>query len=129
MLAASIVSPHDLSVALSCLLILLTSNDSLQQIFSVLILEAIHFVLVAEGVAQVERVLEHLVVCTLQVNLILNDLLEESKLVIKAQELGRVSILEVVGLQVKTRPTRHQVSEHLHQALLLKRINDVFVAL
>ena len=58
--------------------------------------------------------MEHFVVYAFQIDLVLNDDLEQLKLLVEASVLGDVSVLEVIGLQVETRSTRHQISNHLH---------------
>jgi len=51
------------------------------------------------------------------------------KLSIKTLELCSVAVYEVVSSQIESWSPRRDVSNYLHQPLLLKWVNDVFIAL
>ena len=94
---------NDLGIFLSSFFVLFTIHHSLQQVFSVLVLELILLVLVAERVAQLQRVLQHLVIGTLQVDLSLDEDLDEFELVVEALEFSYIAVFEVVCLEIQTR--------------------------
>lgn len=58
---------------LCSLLILFTRNDTLQKIICILVLELVRLILIAQGVAESERVLQHAAARTFQANLVLDD--------------------------------------------------------
>jgi hypothetical protein len=100
-----------------------------QKSFRVLVFILILFVLGGKGVTQVQGILESLVLGFFNLDLFLKDQPEKFELSIKALRLSFVSIDEVSSMEVDTRPASHQVSNDLHQSLLLKGITHVFVAL
>lgn len=63
---------HGLGVFLRVCVRLLSVHHSLKQLFSILVLELVLLVLIAESVAEGETVLEHLVIGLLQVHLSLH---------------------------------------------------------
>ena len=81
----------------------LLAHHSLQQLLSVLVFESVLLVLVAQSVAEGERILQHFILRAFELDLSLDKNLQQLKLVVQTVELSNVGVTEVVGLQVQSR--------------------------
>jgi hypothetical protein len=100
----------------------------LQQWFCVLILPFVLWVFVGESVTKIERILESFVFGFLKADLNVYKHLYQFELLLQTSNLSIIWVIKVTAFQIESRSARHLVGDNLHNALLVQRIGNVFVA-